>query len=1127
MKKNAIINRVLSFALSIIMVFSLLAIIPATSAGIEAEAKSYSNNGVITAWYTAMTNLNGDRTYEKLVDPYFNGNSIAVGIVNFKKNSTFRSSINLAAGGTTFRVKLTNYYGSENMNVSKMNVALPGSGNATSIDTGSIVNIRVNGSTSFTIPKGGYVWTDWFTMKSSVAAGGKLVFSTYVANSGKVRDSGLTGGNSYAFSGDRTTSAEEKLAAIGHLISEDPAVGNYDLVPLLNCVEVQKSNSSDYAVMVIGDSTVTNSIPSLIQANLRSHGVRNVAVLGAGIKGNELLQDGAGGDGPLEGDAMVYKNADGTYRLGRFDMDALSVTGVKKIFIKIGINDIVHPDCSNLVQYYNGSSDRPGGYRATADDIIGGYKYMIEQAHARGIEVYFFDITPFQGYTREDTVVTNQAEQNIVDTVNKWLADNQRTVKDSDNMDIDPIEGYSFGYIPVSELVGEPANNGTTGLKIKDAYTLDYIHFLANAQIMIANQVPVSIFKGVSDEPVENEQTIKNLYAATQEITAGGYYFMASSLNVNTSHNTTSGNPGNSSALRPSAADQQDTAYLAASNYNRNGSTPTQSWHAGSNYPGAYFGKPVVDLLAVQTTMQRGTGGAPYIALQSSVINGITVPDGTAFRAAYWQRTNAEATRIKWTDYQTNRNLAYYFCKERIVGQKIAEFDLGSLVQSDDLYYSPPIGEDLFSKWFSLNTVAPGSDYESQVYYASTTSAGNKFLTFGNAITSNSNATQGFLPRVLNTDVYRAEYNSKVTLLTAASANTKMELTSEVSYNAKAGEAAKIGALLTDDLYSKTYNSDGVNVTTLSNYSDFASCQSFVGYTYGENRSVSAVSDNEEVAKVEGNNVVFTGEAGEAKITVTYTWKELDGTTYTMKDTVTVTNVVINTDINIDGAYPDEYEIENFGQNASKAISVDYSVVPAYGLPEGGSWVWSGSNDSVIVTADSKDPTKAVVTCTDKAGTANITAAYVANGVTYCSDTVKIINTTAGIDIQIGSDTPTDGFYPDAKQINGAVSGDTVSLTAQAIGAGAASFPMNGTYSWQIVGSYDGVSIVNAASRTASLVLSGNDEAIPVRLTYTLDGREYVSEVTIYTTTGAEISRNTVIDFGLPVSFDVNASGIQ
>ena len=70
------------------------------------------------------------------------------------------------------------------------------------------------------------MWTDWFTI--NVSSGDYLVLSSYVANSGKVRDAGLTGSTSYCWMGDQMTNIEWSYGALGKLVSEDPNTGNYD-----------------------------------------------------------------------------------------------------------------------------------------------------------------------------------------------------------------------------------------------------------------------------------------------------------------------------------------------------------------------------------------------------------------------------------------------------------------------------------------------------------------------------------------------------------------------------------------------------------------------------------------------------------------------------------------------------------------------------------------------------------------------------------------------------------------------------------------------------------------------------------------------------------------------------------
>ncbi|MBP3484813.1 MAG: hypothetical protein J6K00_06990, partial [Oscillospiraceae bacterium] len=1093
--KNKVFKRGLSFLLSVLMVFSLLTVIPAVSVGTDAEAASYTNSGTVTAWYTAMCDLNGEQTKEALVDKYFESN----GIISFKTNSTFRSRIQLSYGGTTFRVKLTNYYGDTAINVTKMNAALAGNGNATSINGNTIKNITVNGKTSFSIPKGGYVWTDWFTI--NVSSGDYLVLSSYVANSGKVRDAGLTGSTSYCWMGDQLTNTEWSYGALGKLVSEDPNTGNFEITPMINCVETKTDNTSAYTAVVIGDSTVTNSIPGLIQSKVNGSGLDNVSVVGAGIKGNELLADGVGGDGPLEGDAL----------LTRFDLDALSLAGVKKVFVKIGINDIVHPNCSNLAQYFDGTP--------SAQEIIDAYKQLISAAHAKGIEIYFFDITPWIGYTRNDTVTTDEtiiAQMEAIRLeVNQWLADNCSHYTDEDNMTVDPKNGYSFGYIPVSEAVGELRSGYSNQYVLKSAYTTDHIHYSAAGQTVIANHVPISIFKGVKAEDVEKTASVGNLYVATTSTKGGGYYFFGSSEN-----------------LSSGASDQQSTMYLMQSD----GSETSDIKVAYSKpWRGAIYGNPVADADNLLTTLQRGTGGAPYIAVKSTSVNEVTVPSEAAYRQAYWQRAaDAGDTLIAWRSYSDGLAIAFYYPSWGTV----SVFDTG-LRKSVNYNYV----DGGSSAWYSLNTVKAydtSKSYKSLVYYGSNTAgilSGDKYLSYYNFTPKNGNGEDvktGYAFRILNSSTITVDGNSNlVTLYAAAQVDTTLGITegskAQTYYNAENGTVVPFTYTLTDNLSNSPTGSKG-NVSTLTAPTDkFASYGSFVGYTYGKNRSVTWESDNENVAKIENGQVVLTGNGGTANLTMTLKWTELDGTVYTMKDTASVTNIEYTADICIDSYYPDTYSVDNFSGSMTKDVSVTYESSPLAELPSGGSWVWSSSDNNIFTVSGSG--ANATVSFTGNGGTANLTAAYVYNGRTICSDTVAITNNTAGIDIQMADDaidTATQA-YPDLKRICGINPGDTLTLTAQPVGTGAAGMDMNGSYAWSFEGAApEGVTLSNADARTATLTIAGTATTATVKLSYTVNGNTYESYVTVTVVPGIAAS-NVVIDFGLPVQIGLEGevSGIS
>jgi lysophospholipase L1-like esterase len=105
--------------------------------------------------------------------------------------------------------------------------------------------------------------------------------------------------------------------------------------------------------------------PDHLSRRLAARRGRPVAVLNAGISGNQVLGDGAG-----------------VSALARFDRDVLMQTGVTHVVVMEGIDDI------GLAR----AKPAP-----TAEDFIAGHKQLIARAKARGLKVYGATLTPFEG----------------------------------------------------------------------------------------------------------------------------------------------------------------------------------------------------------------------------------------------------------------------------------------------------------------------------------------------------------------------------------------------------------------------------------------------------------------------------------------------------------------------------------------------------------------------------------------------------------------------------------------------------------------------------------------------------------------------------------------------------------
>ena len=92
-------------------------------------------------------------------------------------------------------------------------------------------------------------------------------------------------------------------------------------------------------------------------------------MVNVGISGNRVLRDSAG-----------------TNALARFDRDVLSRAGVRWMTLLEGINDITFSAIPGL-----------SGETVTAEDLIGGYRQIIERAHMHGIKVAGATIMPVEG----------------------------------------------------------------------------------------------------------------------------------------------------------------------------------------------------------------------------------------------------------------------------------------------------------------------------------------------------------------------------------------------------------------------------------------------------------------------------------------------------------------------------------------------------------------------------------------------------------------------------------------------------------------------------------------------------------------------------------------------------------
>jgi len=160
------------------------------------------------------------------------------------------------------------------------------------------------------------------------------------------------------------------------------------------------------AIVFFGDSITdgncstpdkNNRWPDHIAERLQAEGHPDVAVVNEAYSGDRVLTHGMG-----------------TNALSRFDMSVLSHPRVSTVVMMMGINDIGWPGKDAIT---------PSDPEPTADDVIAGYKQIIDRAHEHGLRFVGVTLTPFvdtfkglptQGYyTPEKEAIREQ--------VNAWI----------------------------------------------------------------------------------------------------------------------------------------------------------------------------------------------------------------------------------------------------------------------------------------------------------------------------------------------------------------------------------------------------------------------------------------------------------------------------------------------------------------------------------------------------------------------------------------------------------------------------------------------------------------------------------------------------------------------------------
>jgi lysophospholipase L1-like esterase len=390
-------------------------------------------------WITTWAATPAPRWAEELPAPF--------NVPEVLGDQTVRQIARISVGGDQLRVVLSNEFGARPVTIGSASVALSAGGSA--IDPATVKPLTFGGKSSAVIPPGAPLVSD--PVDLAVKPLSSVAVSFYLPK--------RTGITSVHWDGAQTT----YVSATGDQTKDaDFKADSTDKSRLLLSRILTTAKPDSSAIVFFGDSITdgacstadtNNRWPDHIAERLQAEGHPDVAVVNEAYSGDRVLTNGMG-----------------TNALSRFDMSVLSHPRVSTVVMMMGINDIGWPGKDAIT---------PSDPEPTAEDVIAGYKQIIERAHDHGIRFVGVTLTPFidtfkglptSGYYTPE-------KEKIREAVNEWIRAN--TTAD--------------GLIDFDKLLEDPKNPN----HINPAYDCgDHLHPNDAGYQAMAKAVDLSVLVG-------------------------------------------------------------------------------------------------------------------------------------------------------------------------------------------------------------------------------------------------------------------------------------------------------------------------------------------------------------------------------------------------------------------------------------------------------------------------------------------------------------------------------------------------------------------------------------------------------------------------------------------------------
>lgn len=377
-----------------------------------------------------------------------NGNYV---VSPYLTNNTLRQVVHATIGGSRIRVQFSNKYSYGWTKINSAHIALSNSGYPinSSIDTSTDTALTFNGSSEVNIPgsstvgQGQEIYSD--AVDFNVPPLSDLVVSIYFGAVDPNHN------NETGHPGSRTKYYLQTGNTVSDANMESGYKANHWYV--LSRIDVLRDDSYG-CVVALGDSITDgrgcndnydNRWPDKLASKLNADPDANkVGVINQGIGANAVLSDN-----PMGGWGAV----------NRYDHDVIGQPGVRWVIVFEGTNDVI------------------GGASAAA--LESAYQTFINKAHANKILAYGATITPFKGYSSNES--TRSAVNTWIRTSGKYDA-----VLDFDAAVWDPAD---HNYLnPAYRVYPYPTGDQN-----------DFLHFNPAGYQAVVNTIDPNLFKLTAD----------------------------------------------------------------------------------------------------------------------------------------------------------------------------------------------------------------------------------------------------------------------------------------------------------------------------------------------------------------------------------------------------------------------------------------------------------------------------------------------------------------------------------------------------------------------------------------------------------------------------------------------------